>query len=309
MRRVVGIALAMLGTFLIVVAVVALTWAPGAVKKTPIDVDSTTILEGQGGKLDPETNEVADRPLQAISVTRSDSELSTDDVAVFTSYTCLNYDEGQAPGCIGDPEDDRVITVSEDVFATDRTSALAVPTEQEPVQHEGLIKKWPFDAEKKTYPYWDSVTGNAVEAVFDRTEVLDGMETYVYTVEINRAPIEIAEGTDGTYTDSKQIFVEPATGKIIDQVEDQQRALEDGTPVLDISIRFTDDQVATNVEDGRDSMSTLNLVTQTVPLVGFLLGVPLLGLGLWLLFGRRSRGDRRAGPSSPRTQPREPQPA
>ncbi len=54
-----------------VVALVALTWAPGAVKKTPIDVDSRTLLDGQGGKVDLETGELADEPLQAISVYRT----------------------------------------------------------------------------------------------------------------------------------------------------------------------------------------------------------------------------------------------
>lgn len=292
MRRLIGIALAVLGTFLIVVALVALTWAPGEVKKTPIDVNSVTFLEGQGGKLDPETGEVADRPIQAVSVTQSDAELSTDELAVFASYSCLNYDEGQEPRCIEDADSDRLITVSEDVFVTDRTTALAVDSELDPLNHEGLIKKWPFDAEQRTYPYWDGVTGQAVDAVFDRVEDINGLETYVYVVEIDEAPIEITEGTPGTYTDRKEISVEPRTGSIINQVETQQRALDNGDLVLDIQAGFTEDEIAGNVSETRDNISTLNLVLRVVPLVGLVLGIPLLLIGLVLILrGRRSRGD------------------
>ena len=46
-----------------------------------------------------------------------------------------------------------------DDFATDRITALAVNDPQylpaDAAPHEGLINKWPFEAEKKTYPYWD----------------------------------------------------------------------------------------------------------------------------------------------------------
>ena len=75
-----------------------------------------------------------------------------------------------------------------------------------------------------------------MDAVYDRTEEVKGVETYVYRVEIVDAPIEIAEGVPGTYTDTKEIFVEPVTGAILNQTDDQQRYLEDGTQVLDLQL-------------------------------------------------------------------------
>ncbi len=105
MRKVVGLVLALLGAFLVTAAVVALTWAPGVVKKTPIDVDSVTVLSGTGGKVDLETGEVPTGPVAAKSVTKSDSKASTDETAVFTNYACAVY--GQAPDvpCIKDGTD------------------------------------------------------------------------------------------------------------------------------------------------------------------------------------------------------------
>ena len=282
MRRIAGLVLALLGAFLVTAAIVALILAPG-VKKTPLDVDSTTYVTGNGGKLDTATGELRDEPVAAKSVTKSDSEASSDETVVFASYSCVVYGTGPEVPCIENPDDQRTITISQDVFATDRVTALAVPTELESVPHEGLINKWPFDAEQKTYPYWDGVTQQAVDAVFDRTETIRGLETYVYTVNIDDAPIEIAEGVPGTYTDAKEIAVDPVTGSIIRQTESQQRFLENGDPALDLDIAFTEEQVAKNVRDAADSGSSLGLISSTVPLFGFLLGVPLLLGGLFLL--------------------------
>ena len=58
--------------------------------------------------------------------------------------------------------DPDLITAGIDIFATDRCRPSAVDDKNLPgdaVVHEGLVNKWPFDAEKKTYPYWDGAIG------------------------------------------------------------------------------------------------------------------------------------------------------
>src|SRR3546814_18908085 len=87
----------------------------------------------------------------------------------------------------------RISDWSSDVCSSD-LDAKGLPDDAEP--HEGLINKWPFDAEKKTYPYWDGLVGGTVDAVFDRTETIEGMDTYVYRVEIADAEIEIDERSE-----------------------------------------------------------------------------------------------------------------
>lgn len=288
MRKILGPLLIGLGAFLIVVAILGLVYAPGAVKKTPLGTDSTTYLSGQADRLS-----AGMRPIYALSITKSDDEASTDDVAVFTNVGCAVFDVGQDPQECADAEDENALALGTDVFATDRVTAEAVDFDALPadaVPHQGLINKWPFDAEKKTYPYWDSITQTGVDAVYDRTEEVAGFETYVYRVSIDEAPIEIAEGTPGTYTDLKEIYVDPRTGKIIHQTDDQQRYLDDGTAVLDLQLAFTEDQQAENVADAEDSISGLDLLTKTVPLIGFIVGGLLLLVGHFLvLTGRRSK--------------------
>ena len=67
-------------------------------------------------------------------------------------------DENDPPPCLEDT-DDRLITNSIDTFATDRRTAMATDKTkylaEDAVVHEGLVNKWPFNAEKKTYPYWN----------------------------------------------------------------------------------------------------------------------------------------------------------
>lgn len=297
-----------LGAFLLVAGMVALLWAPGVVKRTPLDVDTTTRLSGEAARLDTATGELGDAlPVVATSITKSDSEASTDDYVVMTSSQCLVVDEDEPGDCV-DGSDERLVTASTDVFATDRVTAEAVndveglPADAEP--HEGLVNKWPFDPAEETYPYWDGTAGEAVEADFDRTETVNGLDVNVYKVEVSDVPIEVAEGVEGTYDDVKEIWVDQVTGAIIHQIDDQQRYLADGTQALDLQLSFTDEQVDANVKDAESNISSLRLVTFWIPVIGIVGGALLLFAGLVLLV----RGNRRRPPAAQHAEARDPQP-
>ena len=89
-----------LGGFLLIAGLVCLLWAPGVVKKTPVDVNSTTHLSGQVEKLNISTGELESNPANATSVTKSDSKASDDEVVVWTNSTCLVIDEDDVPDCV-----------------------------------------------------------------------------------------------------------------------------------------------------------------------------------------------------------------
>ena len=227
MRGVVTKLLVFLGAFLLMVAALALFYAPDKVKRTPLDVDSITRLTGEAQLFDGTA--LVTTPVKATSTAHTDSELSTDDVVLFQSSSCLVKDpDGSAPDCVSaDDPDNRLISAGTEVFATDRVTALAVndfenlPADAEP--REGLINKWPFDVEQKTYPYWDGLIGQPVDAVFQATEDIDGLETYKFLVKVDNGDIEITDGVLGKYSTEKTIWVDPTTGSIIDQSESQTR--------------------------------------------------------------------------------------
>ena len=125
MRKVIAGLLLGLGSFLLVAALTVVLWGDNAVKKTPLDTNSVTDLSGTADKLNPATGEVESLDVKAASVTQADSDLSDDNVVVFVSTTCLVIDEGDVPQCV-DSTDDRLVSASSDVFATDRHTAEAV---------------------------------------------------------------------------------------------------------------------------------------------------------------------------------------
>jgi hypothetical protein len=287
-RGVVTKLLVFLGAFLLMVAALALFYAPDKVKRTPLDVDSITRLTGEAQLFDGTA--LVTTPVKATSTAHTDSELSTDDVVLFQSSSCLVKDpDGSAPDCVSaDDPDNRLISAGTEVFATDRVTAVAVndfenlPADAEP--REGLINKWPFDVEQKTYPYWDGLIGQPVDAVFQSTEDIDGLETYKFLVKVDDGDIEITDGVLGKYSTEKTIWVDPTTGSIVDQSESQTRVQADnGQTILQLDFSFTDATVAANVEDAKANASKLNLLTKTVPLLAGLIGLLALigGLILW----------------------------
>lgn len=289
--RKLGLVLGLLGGFLVMLALLAKFYAPGQLMRTPVDVDSTTRLSGEAAVgSDPSG------PVKAISLTRTNSEKSTDDTVVWVSSSCLVKDEGDVPDCVSaDDPQKRLINAGIDNFATDRKTALAVndakllPPDAEP--HEGLVNKWPFEAEKKTYPYWDGTLGRAVDAEFTEETTVEGVKGYVYEINTVDEPIELTEGVQGLYSSQKRITVEPLTGSILNQEEHQTRVTDDGENFLTLDLAFTPEQLKKGAEDTEANVSSLNLIRSTVPLIGFLAGIPLLIIGVVLSLRGRNEAN------------------
>ena len=289
MRKILALVLVGLGGFLIVAGTVAGTWAPGQVERTPLDTDNTTYLSGTA-RMPNADGVLEETPVLAFSTNRSDSNVSDDVVVAFSSSLCLVRDEDGIDGCVDDP---RLISAETDVFATDRHTGMSVDDAKylpaDAKHEEGLQNKWPFDAEKKTYPVWDGTVGGAVDAEYVGTQDIDGLETYVYRAAASADGVDVVDGITGTYTSSTEYYIEPRTGAIINQVIHQERVADGVGTVLDLDLAFTDDQVQTNVDDANDNLSLLTLVETTVPVVGFAVGIPLLLVGLALLVLGRKR--------------------
>lgn len=284
-----------LGAFLLVTGILAVTYAPGAVKKTPLDVDTTTVYAGEAAKIDPATGDFEKRPVYAITRTQADAEKSSDDHVLFVETSCAVFDTGGERECV-DGENPDLITASIETFATHRETAMSVADKNLPadaVPTKGLMNKFPFDTEKKSYPFWDGTIGRAVDIEYDGTEEVMGLDTYRFVYTVTDEEIEIAEGVPGTYTNTVTVNVDPKTGSIVRSGQDQQRFLESGTAVLDISVIGTEDTVKKAVDQAKDNGSSLRLLTVIVPIVGFVGGLLcLLAAGLMLLRERSGRGKR-----------------
>jgi hypothetical protein len=287
-----------LGVFLIIAGLLAVTWAPGVVKRTPLDVDTTTVYEGEAAKIDTATGAFDKKPVYAIRHTLADSEKSGDDHVLFVETACAVFDTGGARECVNGNDPD-LITATIDIFATDRKTALGVADDELPpdsIQAEGLVNKFPFDVEKKSYPFWDGDIGRAVDIEYEDTEEVFGLETYRFAYTVTDEPMDVAEGVPGTYTNTVTVNVDPKTGSIVRSGQDQQRFLEDGTPVLDIQVIGTDDTVKEAVDEAKTNGDSLTLLLTIVPLVGFIGGALCLLGGFLLLRRKKTTGQRVAEP-------------
>jgi hypothetical protein len=275
------------GAFLLTIAALAAFWAPGQVKRTPLDTNSVTKLSGEATLNG--TERVA---VKATSVTHADSAKSTGDVILFQNSSCLvKNPDGNAPDCVSaDDPDKRLITASTSSFATDRRTALAVPDFKalppEAERREGLINKFPFDVEKKTYKFWDGYLGQAVDATFAGEETVKGLKTYKFLTSVRNGSIEIADGVPGLYDDDKTMWIDPKTGAIQNQVEHMvQKSATTSAPVIDLQFGFTDETIAANVASAKTNGSQLSLLTSTVPLIAGVLGLVALVAGLVMARG------------------------
>ncbi|MGD9961205.1 DUF3068 domain-containing protein [Nocardioides sp.] len=298
MRKWAGLVLVFLGAFLLIAGIVAKVWGPGLAERTPLNVNTFTYLTGTADKLNSGTGEVeTDLPVKYLSVTRADPNISDGDYVAFVNTKCVNIDQDDPPACL-DENDDRLITNTVDTFATDRHTAMATDKSQylakDAVPHEGLVNKWPFNTEKKTYPYWNGILGTTVDAEYVGTKDYDGLETYEFSTEVAETPAEVLDGVQGIYSTNETIWVDPRTGSIIDQEGGQVLKLETGDLILDINVAYTDDTVATNVEDAKANRKTLTILLDVLPPVGVILGLLMLVAGGLMIRRSHRSGDHAA---------------
>jgi hypothetical protein len=292
-----------LGAFLLVAGILAVAWAPGVVKKTPLDVDQKTVYAGEAAKLDPLTGAFDTKPAYAIRYTKADSKKSSDDDVVMVENACAVFDTGGAQVCVRGNDPDLIVATT-DIFAEDRVTAEAVDDKNLPddaVPHKGLVNKFPFDVSKSTtYCLWDGDVGDCVDLGFKGTETLFGLKTYEFQYTVKDVPIDVVkddpatpedETIKGTYDNVVTVYVDPKTGSIVKSGQDQQQYLDDGTPAADVNIMQTDASVKEYVDDAKKNGQMLTVMLTGVPLVGFIGGLLCLLGGLALILRERSGGE------------------
>jgi hypothetical protein len=186
--------------------------------------------------------------------------------------------------------------------------------------------KFGFGTEQKTYQYFDKTVGKALPMEFKGVETIDGVECYRFEQDIQPTQIGTLEvpgnlvGTSAAsyqapeyYANVRTVWVEPVTGVIVKGSEQQKQTLRgpdgaDHVTLIEGSIGFTDENVRLNAKLASDGKTQLNLVRNTIPIVGLIAGLVIGGLGLWLILGARPRdrgprGGAHAAQQEPQPQP------
>jgi len=304
MRRNIGLVLAGLGAFLIVLAVVLPTWIVGQVVKFPLNEYQSATLAASNASYFSATSltEKTGVNLQATYTIKGDGAAGTSSTAVWNEYSYV-YDK----------TNHYAVQQMTRRFAFDRKTGQltmccgANVNGDSSVQQRGLVGYvFPFGTKKQTYQVFDTTLNKPVPFPYAGPADVRGVTTYKFTEDV--APVQVATQTvpgslvgmsaaSVTLPEFYEIhltyYVDPVTGALVNVQEHQTMSLRNPSTgaqallLFDADLKVTPSSLTTIVKLDTDGRSKLTLLKVILPLVLGIVGVIALVTGL--LVGRRPR--------------------
>ena len=320
MSKKLGTVALFLGAFLLALAALSKFYMYDELAVVPLNHEATSVATTAPGE-DAEYLDVAaglkptTGPLKNTKVVvgnvkegkKASKELDRD-IAVWDIYDCTDKPEFDCgSGKIA-------LSATDDRVAFDRNTGEAVDWEGarsdvdgeviQPGDFKGLYFKFPFDAQKKTYQFWDGTLREATPATYVGERTVKGMKAYRYeqaiepvktgTIDVPGSLVGSDEPTvtaDRIYSSVSTYDIDPVTGVVLVGETAQDSYLElNGERVLTTTkatLKYTDANVTETVNDFKSKALLLKAVQTYVPVGGAVLGIILIGLGL---FTRRDTG-------------------
>lgn len=259
-----------------------------------VTIENTRTVVGIPGRVPPDRRgEIAVWQTGVISKAKGIGDMpATEELVTFDRRTGLTT---------GDPQDQKSAGTLDD------------PDAMRDIKHEGLFFKFPFNVQKKSYPWWDGDLERAERMEFVREESISGVDTYVFVQRTPVAPLKsvsVPSGVFGAtggmvdavpfYGNTRTVWVEPNTGVVMKGQEELDKTLRSalGTVVTTKgTLAYDDATVRRNANEYRVKGKMLGFVRDSLQPVGFIVGGLAVGAGLLLLLtGRGSKPSaRRAG--------------
>jgi Porin PorA len=304
MRRNVGLVLAGLGAFLIVLAVVLPTWIVGQVVKFPLNEYETATLAARNASYFSVTSltEKTGVTMEATYTIKGDGAAGTSSTAVWNEYSYV-YDR----------TNHQAVQEMTRRFAFDRKTGQLVMCCGANVNGDSSVKQrglvgyvFPFGTKKQTYQVFDTTLNKPVPFPYAGTADVRGITAYKFTEDI--APRQVAtqkvpgslvgmSAASVTLPEDYEIhltyYVDPVTGALINVQEHQTMSLRNPSTgaqallLFDADLKVTPSSLTTIVGLDTNGRNELSLLKVVLPLVLGVAGVIALAAGLVL--GRRRR--------------------
>src|SRR5690242_3796084 len=304
MRRNIGLVLAGLGAFLIVLAVVLPTWIVGQVVKFPLNEYETATLAASNASYFSVTSltEKTGVTMEATYTIKGDGAAGTSSTAVWNQYSYV-YDQ----------TNHQAVQEMTRRFAFDRKTGQltmccgANVNGDSSVQQRGLVGYvFPIGTKKQTYQVFDTTLNKPVPFPYAGTADVRGITTYKFTEDV--APTQVATQTvpgslvgmraaSVTLPEFYEIhltyFVDPVTGALVHVQEHQTMSLRNPSAgaqallLFDANLKVTPSALTTIVKLDTDGRSKLTLLKVILPLALGIVGIIALVVGL--LVGRSPR--------------------
>lgn len=338
MLRIAAFGIIGLGAALLIAALLLSTYTAGKIKKIPLNIDETLVSDGTGTALDPASLSgerfIVDKnvPLASQQQITVESPANADVVTLQAGTSVRRTDKQQ---------DNGLLLAMVDTVTLNRSSALAVSDDTHPggsvqkprtieddkpptniaLPHEGLAYRFPFDTEKKTYPYFDPIAQKPFDANYDGEEDVNGLTTYRFTQNVGYdadgklvEPIKYAslydKNEDGEvtaraalwglpgdpyepvtmtryYAAQRTFWVDPVTGTIVRSEEHANHyyardALKPEMALVDYKVTSSEQTVESQVAAARDERDRVALWSRILPISFTAAGVVALIGGVLL---------------------------
>jgi hypothetical protein len=334
-----------LGAALLIAALLLSTYTTSRITKIPLNLDATLVSDGSGTALDSASlssdHVVVNQnvPLvsqQQISVeSPANADVVTLQVGTSVRRTDKQKDTGLLLAIVDTVTLNRktAMAVSDDTHTggavqKPRTFSDENPPTSIPVRHDGLSYRFPFNTEKKTYPYFDPVAQKTYDVNYDTQEDVNGLSAYRFTQNIGYsadgklvAPVKYpslyAGDEDGKVTTSaamwglpgdpaeqitmtryyaaqRTFWVDPVSGTILKQTEHANHffardPLKPEVTLADYKLTSNEDTVESQVNAARDERDRLALWSRVLPITFTAVGlIALIGGGVLAAFSLRT---------------------
>ena len=306
MRGIIGLILAGLGAFLILVAVLLPTWVVGQVVKFPLNEYETATLQASNASYFDQTSltEKTGVTMEATYTIKGDASAGNSSTAVWNEFSYVY-----------DLTNHQKVQETTRRFAFDRRTGQLVDccdasvNGVKSIRQTGLVGYvFPMGTQKQTYQVFDTTLNKTMPFVYSGTTDVHGIQAYEFVE--NVAPTQIgsvtlpgsfvkstaASVTLGEYDAEHLIYyVDPETGALVDVNEQQSTTLRTSPTAAPSLVGFDADLIATPasvtqiVALDNNGRSELSLLKTILPLVLGIVGVVALIAGIFL--SRRRTAD------------------
>ncbi|CAM3368085.1 hypothetical protein BST27_27265 [Mycobacterium intermedium] len=345
-----------LGAALLIAALLLSTYTRDKITKIPLDIDTTLLSQGRGQALDSaslatEHLVIDEAPILSRQEVKVEAPANADIVTLQVGTSVRRTDKQQESG---------LLLAMVDRVTLNRSTAMALSDDNklhnallEPIfprkpgdapddpkhpktdtrnyvllRHEGLSYRFPFNTEKKTYPYFDPIAQKAFDANYEGEEDINGLTAYRFTQNVGfgndgklvapltyqsrypgnddgkvtmsagmwNLPGDPAEEVTMTryYAAQRTFWVDPVTGTIVKQSEHAyhyyaREALKPEVTLTDYRVAFTPDTIESQVNAARDERDRLALWTRVLPITFVATGlIALIAGGVLASFSLRT---------------------
>ncbi len=347
MVRLASLGIIGLASALLIAALLLSTYTSGKIRKIPLNIDQSLVSTGTGTAMDPASLSagvgakfIIDKNVPLVSQQAMTVETPANaQVVTLQVGTTVRRSDKQ--------KDNGLLLAMVDTVTLNRATAEAVSDDDRPggsvqkprtieddkpptniaLPHEGLSYRFPFDTEKKSYPYFDPIAQKAFDANYDGEEDVNGLTTYRFTQNVGydadgklTEPIKYASlydknedgevtaraelwGLEGDpyepikmtrfYAAQRTFWVDPVTGTI---VKAEERAnhyyardpLKPEAEVADYKVTSTEQTVESQVAAARAERDRVALWSRILPITLAATGlVALIGGAMLALYSMR----------------------